>query len=196
MEKLILIKYGELTTKKDNRKMFVKALYDNISKKLYGMDFFISRDLSRMYIEFHEKDLDKILAIINKIFGKYTEKLRDALPLISVTAICLIVASVVSHTSELILSTGAIVFVIVILHNLLGYAFGFGIGQLFKMDMYRKKAVSIEIGMQNSGLATNLAKTVFSGMPMAMVPGAIFSVWHNISGAILAGIFRRIKDKL
>ena len=133
--------------------------------------------------------------IINKIFGKYTEKLRDALPLISVTAICLIVASVVSHTSELILSTGAIVFVIVILHNLLGYAFGFGIGQLFKMDMYRKKAVSIEIGMQNSGLATNLAKTVFSGMPMAMVPGAIFSVWHNISGAILAGIFRRIKDK-
>ena len=130
--------------------------------------------------------------LINKLFGKYTEKVRDALPSVSVLAICLIVAAVVSHNSEKILSTGAIIFVIVILHNLLGYLCGYLIGLLFRMDMSRKKAVSIEIGMQNSGLATSLAGTAFPDMAMATVPGAIFSVWHNISGAILAGVFRRI----
>ena len=133
--------------------------------------------------------------IINKLFGKYLDKVRDALPVISVTAICLIVATVVSHNSERILSTGAIIFVVVILHNLLGYLCGFIIGVVFKMSTPRKKAVSIEIGMQNSGLATTLAGSAFPDMAMATVPGAIFSVWHNISGAILAGIFRRIDKK-
>ena len=60
------------------------------------------------------------------------------------------------------------------------------------MNLPRKKAVSIEIGMQNSGLATSLASSAFPNMSMATVPGAIFSVWHNISGAILAGIYRRM----
>ena len=132
--------------------------------------------------------------IINRLFEKYIRKIRDYLPTVSVTAICLIVAAVVSHNSEKILSTGAIIFVIVILHNLLGYACGYLIGILFKMDMPRKKAVSIEIGMQNSGLATSLAASAFPDMAMATVPGAIFSVWHNISGAVLAGIFRRMNS--
>ncbi|MBO4863328.1 MAG: bile acid:sodium symporter family protein [Eubacterium sp.] len=131
--------------------------------------------------------------IINRFFGKYTEKVKDILPSVSVIAICLIVASVVSHNSEKILSTGAIIFVIVILHNLLGYLVGFLIGLIFKMDLPRKKAVSIEIGMQNSGLATSLAGSAFPDLAMATVPGAIFSVWHNISGAVLAGIFRRFE---
>ncbi len=135
--------------------------------------------------------------LINRFLGKYTEKIKEALPSVSVTAICLIVAAVVSHNSEKILSTGAIIFVIVILHNLLGYLCGFLIGVVFKMDMPRKKAISIEIGMQNSGLATTLAASAFPQLAMATVPGAIFSVWHNISGAILAGIFRRVqKDSL
>ena len=132
--------------------------------------------------------------IINRFFGKYTEKVKDILPSISVMAICLIVASVVSHNSEKILSTGAIIFVIVILHNLLGYLVGFLIGLVCKMNLARKKAVSIEIGMQNSGLATSLAGSAFPDFAMATVPGAIFSVWHNISGAVLAGIFRLLKD--
>ena len=88
---------------------------------------------------------------------------------------------------------GAVIFVIVILHNLLGYLCGYLIGILFKMDLPRKKAVAIEIGMQNSGLATTLATSSFPDLSMATVPGAIFSVWHNISGAVLAGIFRRME---
>ena len=131
--------------------------------------------------------------VINKLFGKYTSKIIYALPTVSVTAICLIVAAVVSHNSAKILSTGAVIFVIVILHNLLGYLCGYLIGILFKMDLPRKKAVAIEIGMQNSGLATTLATSSFPDLSMATVPGAIFSVWHNISGAVLAGIFRRME---
>ena len=71
MNRVILIKYGELTTKKDNRKMFVNVLHKNIVNKLRGLDVFIYKDLSRMYIEFDEKDLDVILNKINKIFGIY-----------------------------------------------------------------------------------------------------------------------------
>lgn len=129
--------------------------------------------------------------IINKLFGTFTQKLVKILPSVSVIAICLIVASVVSHNSEKIMTTGAIVFVIVILHNLLGYACGFVIGKLLRLSIPKTKALSIEIGMQNSGLATSLAGTAFPDLAMATVPGAIFSVWHNISGAILANIYNR-----
>ena len=129
--------------------------------------------------------------LVNKFFEKHTQKISDALPTVSVTAICLIVASVVSHNSEKILSTGLIIFIVVILHNLLGYLCGYLIGVLFKMDLPRKKAIAIEIGMQNSGLATSLAGSAFPNLAMATVPGAIFSVWHNISGAMLAGWFNR-----
>ena len=131
--------------------------------------------------------------LINRLFGKHTQKITDVLPAVSVTAICLIVAAVVSHNSEKILSTGLVIFAVVILHNLLGYVSGYLTGILFKMDLPRKKAVAIEIGMQNSGLATTLAGSAFPNLAMATVPGAIFSVWHNISGAILAGIFRKMQ---
>ena len=131
--------------------------------------------------------------IINRFFGKFTQKAKDILPSVSVIAICLIVAAVVSHNSAKILSTGAVIFAVVILHNILGYLCGYGIGKLFKMDIARKKAVAVEIGMQNSGLATTLAGSAFPDMSMATVPGAIFSVWHNISGAMLAAVFNKIK---
>jgi BASS family bile acid:Na+ symporter len=132
--------------------------------------------------------------IINRFWGKYTEKVADVLPLVSVTAITLIVAAVVSHNSERILETGFVVFAVVILHNLLGYVVGFALGLVLKLPLPRKKALAIEIGMQNSGLATSLAGSAFPDLAMATVPGAIFSVWHNISGALLANIFRRFSD--
>ncbi len=132
--------------------------------------------------------------VINKFWGKYTQKVTNILPMVSVIAITMIVAAVVSHNAEKILSTGVIVFVIVILHNLLGYACGYGVGKLIKAPLPKKKALAIEVGMQNSGLATSLAGTAFPNLAMATVPGAIFSVWHNISGAILANVFNRIKE--
>ena len=129
--------------------------------------------------------------IINKFFGIFTQKVIKILPIVSVIGICMAVASVISHNAEKILSTGLIIFTIVILHNVLGFACGFGLGKILKFNIPKTKAISLEIGMQNSGLATSLANSSFSSLAMATVPGAIFSVWHNISGSILASIFNR-----
>ena len=133
--------------------------------------------------------------VVNHFVPSFTAKAAEALPLISVVAICLIVAAVVSHNSEQIFGAAASVFAAVILLNLFGYAFGYGIGKATGMTLARRKALSLEIGMQNSGLATSLALTVFPGMALATVPGAVFSVWHNISGSILAAIFRQFEEK-
>ena len=129
--------------------------------------------------------------VINKLFSRLTKSLVDVLPAVSVTAICLIVACVVSHNASRILSTGWLVFVVVILHNVLGYLCGFVLGKVLGLNVARTKAISIEVGMQNSGLATSLAGSTFPDLAMATVPGALFSVWHNISGALLASVYRR-----
>ena len=131
--------------------------------------------------------------VINRFFGKITQKAVAVLPMISTIAICLIIATVVSHNAGKIYTSGVLVMVVVVLHNLLGYACGFGLGKLLRLTPEKVKALSIEIGMQNSGLATSLAGTAFADLAMATVPGALFSVWHNISGAILAAFYRKWK---
>ena len=129
--------------------------------------------------------------LINKFFFSFAQKFVKQLPMLSIMAICLIVASVVSHNSEKIYTCGATILIVVILHNVFGYVCGFLLGKTLKMSPEKIKALSVEIGMQNSGLAVSIANTTFSQLQAATVPGAIFSVWHNISGAILAGIYRR-----
>lgn len=132
--------------------------------------------------------------VINRFFGKITQRAVAVLPVVSTVAICFIIAAVVSHNAEKIYSSGVLVFAVVVLHNTLGYACGFGLGKLLRLNPEKTKALSIEVGMQNSGLAASLAGTAFSNLAMATVPGAVFSVWHNISGAILAGFYRRWKN--
>lgn len=133
--------------------------------------------------------------VINHFFERVTQKVVRVLPLISTTAIVAIVAAVVSANSAKIFTSGLLILVVVILHNLLGYAAGYGVGKLLKLDQTKCRAISIEVGMQNSGLATSLAATHFAQYPLATIPGAVFSVWHNISGAILANIFARTAEK-
>lgn len=133
--------------------------------------------------------------VIGRFFGKYTQKVVGLLPMISVISITMIVAAVVSHNAEKIFSTGLVVFIVVMLHNFLGYLSGWLIGMMLKMPLAKKKALSVEIGMQNAGLATSLASASFASMPLAAVPGAVFSICHNITGAVLAGFFRKIDDK-
>ena len=133
--------------------------------------------------------------IINKFFYKFTNSIKEILPLISVLAIVAIVAAVVSANSQRLMQVGYLVIIVVVLHNCLGYLFGYLLGKLFRLNNSKCKAVSIEVGMQNSGLATSLAATHFASMALATVPGAIFSVWHNISGSIVANIMAsKIKD--
>lgn len=133
--------------------------------------------------------------IINHFFGKFTEKVVRVLPLISTTAIVAIVAAVVSANSSKIMTSGLLIVAVVILHNILGYLLGFFIGKVLRLDMSKCRAISIEVGMQNSGLATSLAATHFAQYPLATIPGAVFSVWHNISGAVLANIFAQTSDR-
>ena len=104
-------------------------------------------------------------------------------------------AAVVSANSAKILTSGLLIVAVVILHNLLGYATGFAVGKALHLDSSKCRAISIEVGMQNSGLATSLAATHFAQYPLATIPGAVFSVWHNISGAILANFFARTAEK-
>lgn len=77
------------------------------------------------------------------------------------------------------------------LHNVFGFCFGFLLGHLLCLSEPKKRAISIEVGMQNSGLASSLATLHFAAYPLATIPGAIFSVWHNISGATLAYWFNK-----
>lgn len=80
MEKVVLIKYGELTTKKGNRKFFINTLYQNLQKKLNGLHVKISRDISRMYIEFEESELDLVLEKMNQVFGIHTYQVASKIP--------------------------------------------------------------------------------------------------------------------
>ena len=122
--------------------------------------------------------------VIRMLFTKTVDKSVAILPLISVLGIVAVVAAVVSVNKESIMTSGLLIFVVVVLHNTIGYGLGFLLAKLIKLDFKDQKAVSIEVGMQNSGLAASLGLAHFS--PVAAVPGAIFSVWHNISGSLLA----------
>ena len=122
--------------------------------------------------------------ILQKVFKNFAAKSATALPIVSVVAISLILASVVGGSKLQILETGLLIFAVVILHNIVGYTLGYTLARIFKLERADKKAVSIEVGMQNSGLAVSLATVHFS--PLAAVPGAVFSLVHNITGPILA----------
>lgn len=133
--------------------------------------------------------------IFTKLFEKATTQLAKILPLVSVTAIVMIVAAVVAANSAKILTSGLLIVAAVVLHNICGYATGYGAAKMLKMSPPKCNTVAIEVGMQNSGLATALAATHFASMPLATIPGAVFSVWHNISGSILANIMASRAEK-
>ncbi|MDR3049724.1 MAG: bile acid:sodium symporter family protein [Elusimicrobiota bacterium] len=126
--------------------------------------------------------------ICTHLFSKTTSQLTKILPLVSVTAIVMIVAAVVVVNSAKILTSGLLIGFVIILHNLFGYGAGYMIAKVLKMNQARCNTIAIEVGMQNSGLATTLAITHFATMPLAAIAGALFSVWHNISGSIIANL--------
>ena len=129
--------------------------------------------------------------VINHFFEKFAQACAKVLPLVSVIAICLIITAVVAANAAKIMTVGWLIVVVVMLHNLCGYALGYGVGKVLGLSRDQMRTLSIEVGMQNSGLATSLATVHFATMPLAAVPGTVFSVWHNISGAIYANILAR-----
>ena len=120
---------------------------------------------------------------------KLTKSVVPYLPAFSSIVIAYVVGIVVSHNADRLLVGGLIVILVVMMHNLLGLSTGFLIGKLLHIAKPKCVALSIEVGMQNSGLASSLAVLHFAAYPLASVPGAIFSVWHNISGALAAKFY-------
>ena len=123
---------------------------------------------------------------LNELLPRFAARIRRAMPAFSTVVVAVIVAGVVAAGAERIRTTAGLVALAVVLHNGLGLALGWGVGRLFRMDGARRRTLAIEVGMQNSGLAVSLAAMHFASMPLAAVPGALFSVWHNVSGALFA----------
>ena len=126
---------------------------------------------------------------VKTFLPKLAAAATDYTPAISSIAISLIIAGVIGASKNAIVANFGIILLVVILHNCLGYALGFAVARLTGLSWKKAVALSIEVGMQNSGLAVGLAKAHFAAMPAATVPGAIFSAWHNISGAMLAWLY-------
>lgn len=126
-------------------------------------------------------------------FERTVEKILPVMPVVSVVTIVLLVGGVVALGAESLLDVGLLMAAIVVLHNAFGLVLGYGMARLFRLDSKKARTVSIEVGMQNSGMAASLAVLYFS--PAAAIPGAIFSVWHNISGSIVANYFARRDER-
>lgn len=129
--------------------------------------------------------------IVKGMWPQFTDKATDYLPAFSSVAIAFIVAIVISATADRLLAGGLLIVVVVMLHNICGFGIGYLTGRLLGLQEAKKRAISIEVGMQNSGLASSLATIHFAAYPLAAIPGAIFSVWHNISGAAIAYLYRK-----
>jgi BASS family bile acid:Na+ symporter len=133
--------------------------------------------------------------LISKFFPKAVEKGISIVPLISVLAILIIVSAVTAANGENVASAGFIVFVAVFLHNGFGLLLGYFAAVMLGLSENDRRAISIEVGMQNSGLGVALATAHFS--PLAALPSVWGAIWHNISGPILATIWskRPVKDQ-
>lgn len=119
--------------------------------------------------------------------------LQGLMPGLSVICLACIVGGVVSTVHDDLVSRGWLLFVwtfaVVLCHNSLGYLLGWTAGRLARFGRAKKRTLSIEVGMQNAGLATVLAATFFAAQPLAVLPCAISCAWHSISGTLLAGLF-------
>lgn len=127
--------------------------------------------------------------LLNRVAGTRIGRLKRAFPQISVAAIVLIIAIIVALNRASLADLGAITALAVILHNGAGLGLGYGLARFLGQDETRARTLAIEVGMQNSGLAVALAIKHFSAA--AALPGALFSVWHNLSGSVLAAWWSR-----
>ena len=134
--------------------------------------------------------------LLRKLIGRHIEKLSGILPLISVVSIVMIISGIVAVNAEKIMTSGFLVLCNVILHNLAGMGLGLLAGRIFHVEYDKATALAIEVGMQNSGLAITLATANFAANPFATLPGAIFSIWHNISGSLFASLRRSGRYKI
>ncbi|MQX51769.1 bile acid:sodium symporter family protein [Alcanivorax sediminis] len=127
--------------------------------------------------------------LLNTFLQRQLTPIRELFPLVSVAAIVLVIGIIVALNAGRISEAGLLVVIAVMLHNGLGLLSGYGIARLLRLDTVTARTLAIEVGMQNSGLGVALAIKHFT--PLAALPGALFSVWHNLSGSLLATVWQR-----
>lgn len=131
--------------------------------------------------------------LLNYLWGKKKafQEVQKVMPGIAVLGLACVVGGVISSQGAKFFTSGLVIFAAVLLHNGLGYLLGYGAGKLTGMNTAKKRTISIEVGMQNAGLATNLATTTaqFAGSPESAIICAVSCVWHSISGTLIAGFF-------
>lgn len=156
---------------------------------LVGQDLQVS--LSEMFLSILQMVLVPVIAglLLRTFADRWVTPVLPVLPLVSVTGIVLVVTGIVGANADAVLSTGIVVALAVVAHNTLGLVLGYLVGKVGGLPETGRRAVSVEVGMQNSGLAAALATAHFT--PLAALPGALFSVWHNLSGAAVATYWAR-----
>jgi BASS family bile acid:Na+ symporter len=133
--------------------------------------------------------------IVKAVLKDKANVVNDVMPAISSLSIACIVGGVIGANAARIIGALGIIVIVIILHNLCGYALGYFVGKMTGMSRKKRITLAVEVGMQNSGLAASLAASQFAAMPMAAVPAALFSAWHNISGALFAAIVKSREAK-
>ena len=128
--------------------------------------------------------------LVKRFWQRQTERAVSYLPALSSLAIAAIVLIIIAASAHRLMAGGMVILAVIVLHNVGGLTLGYLIGRILHLAPAKRRALSIEVGMQNSGLASSLATLHFAAYPMAVIPGAVFSVWHNISGAIVTRIYR------
>ena len=156
---------------------------------------YVDVSLQAMMISIAEMVLAPVILglLANHFFANGVKKIIGFMPFVSVVMIVLLVGCVVSLSASKLLEMGLIIAAVVVLHHVSGPALAYMMAKLFRLAPKKVRAVSIEVGMQNSGMAASLAVMYFN--PAAALPGAIFSVWHNISGSLVANYFVRKDEK-
>lgn len=131
--------------------------------------------------------------LINQFLHRKVKQVQGVLPVLSVVAIIFIIAIVVGLNQQRFADISSVLVLAVVLHNLCGLVMGYSASRLLGYTERDCRTLAIEVGMQNSGLAVALALKNFSSM--AALPGTIFSIWHNLSGSMLAAIWQKSSGK-
>ncbi|MHA3026001.1 bile acid:sodium symporter family protein [Chromohalobacter israelensis] len=127
--------------------------------------------------------------VIHHLLGTHIQRVEPALATLAMAAIVLIIAIVVALNAGRLSTLGPVVALAVIAHNGIGLAAGYGLARALRFDTRTARTIAFEVGLQNSGLAVTLANQFFTAT--SALPGALFSVWHNVSGSLLAGYWKR-----
>lgn len=155
----------------------------------------ISVSMSSMFVSILKVVLLPIVLglLFNRFLPKLVDEFTKIVPLISITCLCCIVGPIVGKNVNQLLTSGWLILIAVIIHNSVGYLMGYFIASKIGLEEAKKRTMSIEVGLQNAGLATSLSMSHFT--PLTAVPGAVASVYHSISGALLANYWSNKSKK-